>query len=116
MADTDGALCGSLVALDDVFEQHAHAYQRAVRRRNTQPRTYRGRPFADCPTTTPPEIELGDPMLGLPPGDTYVQEWAVYTLGAEACAEQRDYFCFINAVSRVDSSAAAALASRALGH
>ena len=53
-------------------------------------------------------------MLGLPPGDTYVQEWAVYTLGAEACAEQRDYFCFINAVSRVDSSAAAALASRAL--
>ena len=45
-----------------------------------------------CPVTDPPSISLEDPSLVLPPGETYVQEWAVYPLPA-SCA---DYYCFIN--------------------
>jgi hypothetical protein len=86
-----------LVPLDDVFETHAHSYQRALRRIPSQPLHYKGRTFADCPVSDPPELEISDPMLGLRAGGSYTQEFALYTLlGAECEGGMADYFCFIN--------------------
>jgi hypothetical protein len=96
-----------LVPLDDVFETHAHAYQRAVRRLRTQPRVYQGRPFPDCPVASPPEIELADPMLAIRAGESYTQEVALYALlGPQPHCPTNDYYCFIN-VLRSDIRAAA---------
>ena len=91
--------------LDDVFETHAHAYQRAVARIPTQPLHYKGRAFPDCPTVDPPELEIADPMLGIRAGSSYTQEFALYPLGGtdqlpECERDGPDYFCFINMLRR----------------
>ena len=86
-----------LVPLDDVFETHAHSYQRAVQRLSTQPRVYKGRPFPDCAVTNPPEIEIADPMLAIRAGESYTQEFALYALvGPQLDCLANDYYCFIN--------------------
>ena len=95
---SDGSNGIGLVPLDDVFETHAHTYQRAVRRFSpTQPYHYKGESFADCPVADPPELEIADPMLALRAGGNYTQELAVYPLlGPQLGCEANDYYCFIN--------------------
>jgi hypothetical protein len=87
--------------LDDVFETHAHTYQRAITRWPTQPRSYLNINFTDCPISDPPELEIADPMLGISAGARYTQEWAVYgPMGGFETDSCNDYYCFINAVQR----------------
>eukprot|EP01052_Picozoa_sp_SAG31_P043358 SAG31_NODE_7197_length_1759_cov_1.663253_2_plen_251_part_01 len=95
---TDGSNGVGLVPLDDVFETHAHTYQRAVQRFSSkQPQHYKGETFPDCLVTDPPELEIADPMLGLRAGGQYTQEFAIYSLiGLQPGCEVNDYFCFIN--------------------
>ena len=96
-----------LIPLDDVFETHSFANNSAFPTNKlpvqSDPPASRAKsnvcgnhhpnpPPCICPVTDPPSISLEDPSLVLPPGETYVQEWAVYPLPA-SCA---DYYCFIN--------------------
>ena len=50
-------------------------------------------PAAGCDVTTPGSIIMADRNLGLAPGASYTQEWAIYPT-SDACP---DYYCFINA-------------------
>ena len=93
---TSGATFGvGLVALDDVFRVHAQATQMAMK---TSPRM---EGLMKCSVSSPPSIELADPMLGLRrSGDSYVQEWAVYpffTPDSDRSGGCTDYYCFVNA-------------------
>lgn len=93
-----GTLAAGLVPLDDVFETHAHTYQRALGRIPRQPLHYNGRTFPDCPVADPPELEIADPMLAIRagPAGAYTQEFALYTLlEPQPECESSDYFCFM---------------------
>ena len=111
---TDGTVGVGMLPLDDVFETHAHVYQRAIARLLTQPRHYIGIDFADCLTSEPAELEISDPMLGIALGTSYTQEWAIYgPLGGFEVDNCNDYYCFINAVRHdVRVSAGAPLTTR----
>lgn len=95
---TDGSSGIGLVPLDDVFETHAHTYQRAVPRFSPmQPEQYKGETFPDCPVADPPELEIADPMLAIHASGQYTQELAIYPLlGPQPGCVVNDYFCFIN--------------------
>jgi len=90
MRETSGASVG-LVPLDDVFRVHAVSNQSAVGDPN--PRIPRQTP---CPTTDPPSVAIGDPMLAIARGSSYQAEWAVY-VGDDSCSE---YACFVNSLRR----------------
>jgi hypothetical protein len=90
---SSGKFAVGMVALDDVFRVHAQTHQRAMR---VGPRM--ASMGMSCEVTSPPSIELADPMLALlRNGDSYRQEWAIYPL-----TNATDYYAFVNA-QRSDS-------------
>ena len=108
-----GAFGLGLVALDDVFRVHAQTLQSAMA---TGPRM--AAKNMSCSVSSPPAIQLGEPMLGLQESaDEYTMEWAVYafrhspdttttTTAADASGRGcTDFYCFVNA-QRHDSGAA----------
>lgn len=78
-----------LLPLDDVFQIHSVGTQAAL---SVYPRG----PEPGCPVTAPGSIEIADRNLGLLPGASYTQEWAIFPT-TSGCTS---YYCMINAARK----------------
>jgi hypothetical protein len=85
-ATASGSL--GMVALDDVFRTHAETRNYAVPQLN--PRVH-----SNCAVSSPPSIQLSDPILALGVGTSHTHEWALYP--SDNCT---DFFCFVNVLRR----------------
>ena len=78
-----------LLPLDDVFQIHSVGTQAAL---GVYPRG----PNPGCSVTSPGSIEIADRNLGLAPGSSYTQEWAIFPT-TSGCTS---YYCMINAARK----------------
>jgi hypothetical protein len=76
-----------LVALDDVFRVHAETRNMAVRQLSHRVPSH-------CDVSSPPSIELEDPILAIGLGTSRTHEWAIYP--ASSRAGRTDFFDFVN--------------------
>ena len=73
-----------LVALDDVFRVHTETRNFAIRQLNP-------RAPSNCEVSSPPSIQLMDPILALAARTSQTHEWAIYPSSAAT-----DFFDFVN--------------------
>ena len=88
-----------MLPLDDTFEVHSLATQRAIEHIPGswpgKPKSAGGKDFGPCDITSPPSISLSDQYLAIAAGQSYTQEWAIYPSVDVATST---YWSFINTV------------------